>query len=856
MVAIKQGKVKKTQKTAQHLKQNQQPYGSLIPLNTSRLLLDSVGQEKLAILVKGYLKLLETSAAAYETNGDYAARIFASGWCQLLDNFSRNLCLTKDNKKAISCGKWLCHESCWKIANKAITTGKIIDEPSACGLQTYVVPIKVNHEVAGAIEFCYGDPPKDKKTLKKLAAKFKCNYENLQKVSANYKSRPSYVIEAAKRHLKASAQLIGLIIERKKGLNSLEERIKELELTVNLSNILRKNFYDSIVLLLKKIITIIPRAFRNPSDVCAQLVYNKKAFRTKNFKETTLCLKDEVDLGNQEKIKIEIFHLNTLSTKKSDVVFLNEEIAMIHGFIQLLAEVIMRKNSEEKLKESLERFESVFEGAPDGILIADPKTQKFVSANLTMCNIIGYSLDELLAMGISDIHPAKNLPYIRSQFKLQVAGKTSIAENMPILRKDGSIFFCDINAKITKIGRHKYLVGFFRDITHRLELENSLKIKARHIMALAQINQAMVYAVNEKELLQKVCEVVVNIGKYTAVWIGFIGNDSNKTIKLAASFAFPTKCLKKAKLTWGKKSADFKPIENAMRKAKIDYTNNLLIHSKDRANYHACVKKLDCHSLISLPLINNKEVYGILNIYAKSKNAFDKKEVLLLKEITTDLNYGITMLRLADSKKSADLVKEKISVQLRKSLEDTISIISASAEKKDPYTAGHQRRVTQLSVAIAKKMNLPDQIIEGIYFGGLIHDLGKMYVPAEILARPGKLTASEFAIVREHTKIGRDIVKDIDFIWPIEDVILHHHERLDGSGYPEKLKGNKISIECRIIGVADVVEAMSSHRPYRAALGIDAALNEIKKNKGKLYDPKIVNACISLFKEGFCFGKQ
>jgi len=198
--------------------------------------------------------------------------------------------------------------------------------------------------------------------------------------------------------------------------------------------------------------------------------------------------------------------------------------------------------------------------------------------------------------------------------------------------------------------------------------------------------------------------------------------------------------------------------------------------------------------------------------------------------------------------------RKKAEERLKKSMDATIDTMSRIIEAKDPYTSGHQHRVCQLAVRIAQKMKLPPDKVEGIRIASLIHDIGKIGLPAEILSKPTKLTDIEFSLIKEHSQIGYDILKSIDFSYPIASIVLQHHERLNDSGYPNKLKGDKILLEARIIGVADVVEAMSSHRPYRPSLGIDAALEEISQNKGILYDPKVVDVCLELFKEkGFKF---
>lgn len=183
---------------------------------------------------------------------------------------------------------------------------------------------------------------------------------------------------------------------------------------------------------------------------------------------------------------------------------------------------------------------------------------------------------------------------------------------------------------------------------------------------------------------------------------------------------------------------------------------------------------------------------------------------------------------------------------LRRALGGTIQAIALTVEKKDPYTAGHQQRVSDLARAIATEMRLSKKSVDGIRLAASIHDIGKNSVPADILSKPGKLTEHEFGIIKTHPEVGFEILRGIKFPWPIAKTILQHHERLDGSGYPKGLKGSDILMEARIIAVADVVEAISSHRPYRPALGMNVAMHEISKGRGTVYDAEAVDTCIKL----------
>lgn len=199
--------------------------------------------------------------------------------------------------------------------------------------------------------------------------------------------------------------------------------------------------------------------------------------------------------------------------------------------------------------------------------------------------------------------------------------------------------------------------------------------------------------------------------------------------------------------------------------------------------------------------------------------------------------------------KQAEEKLNKSFEDLRKSLGGTIRVLMRMVEARDPYTAGHQKNVSDLARSIAMELKLPEEQVDGIRMAGLIHDLGKIQIPAEILSKPGRLTQIEFELIKSHSQIGSNILRDIEFPWPLSDIILQHHERIDGSGYPRGLKGDDILIEAKIIAIADVVEAMMTHRPYRAALGLKIALDEIEKNKGNHFDPETADICIKLFLE-------
>ena len=208
---------------------------------------------------------------------------------------------------------------------------------------------------------------------------------------------------------------------------------------------------------------------------------------------------------------------------------------------------------------------------------------------------------------------------------------------------------------------------------------------------------------------------------------------------------------------------------------------------------------------------------------------------------------------ISERKQAVEHLRESFE-RLRRSLESTVSALASALEMRDPYTAGHQQRVTDLACTIAEEMGLSEEQIDGIRMAGLIHDIGKINIPAEILNKPGKLTEIEYSLFKNHPQVGHDVLQTVEFPWPVAQIVLQHHERMDGSGYPQGLSGDAIMLEARILAVADIVEAIASHRPYRPARGAGDALEEILHNKGTMYDPEVVDACLRVFYErGFKF---
>ena len=276
---------------------------------------------------------------------------------------------------------------------------------------------------------------------------------------------------------------------------------------------------------------------------------------------------------------------------------------------------------------------------------------------------------------------------------------------------------------------------------------------------------------------------------------------------------------------------------------KIRLQDGRVIWVKDQANIEYYFR-----DRISLSL-------GLLTVVSKEMEAEDelKKhhdhlESMVLKRTSELMLLNKQLKQEIVERKLAEYKLKQSYNQLEGNLDEMVRAMSLTVEERDPYTAGHQRRATELAVALAREMGLSEHQCKGLRMAGLIHDMGKIAIPAEILSKPGGLNNVEFQLIKRHPQVGYDILKQFDFPWSVDRIVLQHHERLNGSGYPQGLKGDRILLEARILCIADVVETIESHRPYRPGLGIDEALEEINRNRDRLYDPHGVDACLHLFK--------
>jgi len=379
---------------------------------------------------------------------------------------------------------------------------------------------------------------------------------------------------------------------------------------------------------------------------------------------------------------------------------------------------------------------------------------------------------------------------------------------------------------------------YMLDITERKAHEVKLNRLNLRLLTIRNINEYLLVAKSEEALYRFVCEALKGFEDTVGVIIGIRLPDY--VLKPVAWAGFSEAMISALVIRWDASVAGGGVMGIATREGKPMVVADI----ENDARYlpwQEIVRSWQLKSAAAVPLIAEGEAMGVLAVYSGQRNAFDEETTNFLAEVANDIALGVHALR-QDKRLHATLAS------LRKSLDGTVETVARMVELRDPYTAGHERRVAQLACAIGKEMKLSERQVEGLRVIGYLHDIGKIAVPAEILSKPSQLTEIEHAMVKAHAQTGYDILKDLEFPWPVAEAVLQHHERLDGSGYPQGLKAPDIILEARILMVADVVEAMASHRPYRASLGLDAAIDELT-NKGPLYDPDVVTACVRLFAE-------
>ena len=455
-------------------------------------------------------------------------------------------------------------------------------------------------------------------------------------------------------------------------------------------------------------------------------------------------------------------------------------------------DITERKKVEEELKDSEEYLKILFDYAPDAYYISDLKG-KFIDGNKAAEKLIGYKREELIGKSFLKLKLLSlvDIPKAAKALAKSIMGQPTGPDEFVLKRKDKRKVIVEIFTYPVKIKGKTLVLGLARDITERKKVEEVLHKSQQEFASIFHNNpEALVYLDNK--------DTVLDINSRFSELFGY-NLEEIKGKNINCGIIHPPDKIEEAR--------------RLIKKAIKGYIGYDTIRKKKDGTLFPV-------SISGSSVLIDRKTKGRIILY---------QDIIQRKQAEQQIKQGYE--------------------KLQRTMEATINTISKIIEARDPYTAGHQNSVSLFAVAMAQEMKLPEDKIEGMRIAALVHDIGKINIPAEILSKPIELNEMEFNLIKNHSKTGYDILKTIDFPWPVARIVLQHHERLDGSGYPQGLKGDEILLEAKIMGVADVVEAMSSHRPYRPSLGTDKALKEIIQNRGTLYDPEVVDACLKLLKK-------
>ncbi len=418
---------------------------------------------------------------------------------------------------------------------------------------------------------------------------------------------------------------------------------------------------------------------------------------------------------------------------------------------------------------------------------------------------------------------------------MAAGGPDEYAYDFRVIWPDGSVRWLWVRGRVTsrdESGRGTIVRGVLIDVTDRKAIEERLRRSMLLYETLSECNQAIVFSSDETELFARVCAAAVTIGSAAMAWVGMVG--SSGVVEAVAQIGEGAEEFLAARADLLAKGA---AIDLATAAIVADAPVIRQVGTDDGPIAAAMVER-GWLSATAMPIRRGGVAVGAFTLYSDTLGFFDDAMDDLLAEMAGDLGFALDHFEQA-----ATVAKHIAAVEA--SLSATVEVATSLSEMRDPYTAGHQRRVGEIAAAIGEELGLSPDRLEGLRVAGRLHDIGKIAIPAEILTRPGRLSDEERALIQLHPQAGYDVLADVPFPWPVALVALQHHERLDGSGYPSGLTGESIILEARIVAVADVLEAMSSHRPYRESLGVESALAEIEAGAGTRYDAAVVAACVT-----------
>jgi PAS domain S-box-containing protein len=475
-----------------------------------------------------------------------------------------------------------------------------------------------------------------------------------------------------------------------------------------------------------------------------------------------------------------------------------------------------------------EVFHAIVESTTDAIAVIDAEG-RITYANPAALRLLGARIATFRGGSVADlVHPDDRAGLSTALEEALSRPGPRPQRELRIIADDGDWLPIELRAvNLLDDPAVRGLLVTVRPVSERVHLTRALR-------TLGEGNLVLVSAQDEEALLQRMCETVVQTGGYLLAWVGLREHDPERSVTPVAA-AGDVDYLEHIQVSWGDGPTGQGPTGRSIRSGAIQVVDDF---RKDAAfsPWREAALSRGFRTSCVLPLRHHGEVVGTLNIYAGEPGAFGPDSIALLEKLSSALSYGLERLRDG--------------ARLARSLDATLGALASLTEKRDPYTAGHMCRVGMLTSAIGESMGLGEQELRGMRIAADLHDVGKIVIPSEILTRPTRLSPEEYALVKLHSRAGHEVLAGIDFPWPVGTMVVQHHERLDGSGYPDGLKGDQILLGSRVIAVADTVEAMTNHRPYRPSLGLETALETIQAGAGTLYDPDVVEACMRMFEQG------
>jgi len=490
------------------------------------------------------------------------------------------------------------------------------------------------------------------------------------------------------------------------------------------------------------------------------------------------------------------------------------------------------------------RYKTLFGSIADPVFVFDQETHHFLDCNQAALDRYGYAIDELRTMTPHDLHPPDEKAGVHENI---VDVEDVSPHNYVHTTKDGREFPVEVHTSQLDYDGVEAWISIVRDITKQAAAESKTRRLLGQQTAINKLALELGSVHDVSQIYEAVHKHVSSLMDAESLIISFY--DEEEQLLRAGYALFQGKPFDVSELppiplereghgTQSEVIHTGKPLYLPdYRKAREEGTTEYNVDDEGSVAEGPPPEDADdiTRSALLVPLSHQGRVIGVMQVQSYRLDAYLEDDIELLGGMANVTAVAIENSRLLQS--------------IREALAGTVGILGSTVEIRDPYTAGHQRRVTELACALGAELGLPERTLNGLRVASLLHDIGKMSIPAEILSKPTRLTEVEFRLIQQHSQVAFDLLEPIQFPWPVAQIVLQHHERIDGSGYPQGLKGDEMLLEAKILNVCDVVEAMASHRPYRPALGIDAALDEIETRKGDLYDPAVADACIALFRE-------